>query len=286
MVLKLQKKRKVMRMWSEYKVAFRLLSPLHIGRRKVGNLQQTRRYVPGKVLWAAFTARLVRDSGKGDQNSAYVDMGNFIHDNVRFGYFYLALSTSTAVESADDLKEWYPWSTEHFDYIFLQSYTSTGLGGATKTAEKGSLHEIEFISPQTRWEDQVYLLGTLWVREECSKIVMRKNCLGSLQLGGERGYGWGRIEPVFAEPVFALEVAQRNNQDIVIPVKKGEKVLAHVDACGVQEGLRGRIEPLVGWEYTGNGWNLTENVVLAYVPGSDVVCDMTFVVDRFGLWKV
>ena len=45
-----------------------------------------------------------------------------IHDHVRFGYFYLALSTSNVVKSADDLKEWYPWSTEHFDYIRAELY--------------------------------------------------------------------------------------------------------------------------------------------------------------------
>ena len=45
-----------------------------------------------------------------------------IHDTVRFGYFYLALSTSKVAKSADDLKEWYPWSTEYFDYILAELY--------------------------------------------------------------------------------------------------------------------------------------------------------------------
>ena len=46
--------------WQKYDLAFQLLAPLHIGYRKVGNLMQSRGYVPGKNLWAALTARLTR----------------------------------------------------------------------------------------------------------------------------------------------------------------------------------------------------------------------------------
>ena len=51
--------------WTHYRLKFRLISPLFVGFRRSGNLWETRRYVPGKVLWAALTARLTRDRGLG-----------------------------------------------------------------------------------------------------------------------------------------------------------------------------------------------------------------------------
>ena len=44
--------------WTVYRVTWRLLAPMHIGWRKLGNMQQTRPYVTGRNLWGAFTARL------------------------------------------------------------------------------------------------------------------------------------------------------------------------------------------------------------------------------------
>src|SRR5213082_2804295 len=70
--------------WTAYRIVFRLLSPMHIGWRKVGNLQQTRPYVLGRSLWGALTARLTRISGSND----YSEIGEQVDQQLAFTYFY------------------------------------------------------------------------------------------------------------------------------------------------------------------------------------------------------
>ena len=70
--------------WTAYQVSFRLLSPLHIGWRKLGNLQQTRPYVPGRSLWGALTARLTREL----VGCNYRCIGAKVDKELAFTYFY------------------------------------------------------------------------------------------------------------------------------------------------------------------------------------------------------
>ena len=37
--------------WTAYRVVLRLRGPMHIGNGRVGNIQQTRPYVPGRNIW-------------------------------------------------------------------------------------------------------------------------------------------------------------------------------------------------------------------------------------------
>jgi hypothetical protein len=271
--------------WIQNRIVLRLISPMHIGWRKVGNLQQTRKYVTGKVLWAALTARLTRNL-KRENQKAYVDIGTTLHESFQFGYFYTALKKDDAkrVESVEDFMVYYPWD-ENFDYLFLDSYVSTAVNSKSRASAEGTLHEVEFIAPRTRRGEQVYLIGDVWVKNRVPEEVESWDTfLRYLQLGGERGYGWGRVEPIF-DPAEICRV----DKDILIKVNKKERVLAHVNACSIQDKLSGVVEPLVGWERDAGsgGWTLTKNVELAFVPGSVVTCAcVTFVFDRFGVWLV
>jgi hypothetical protein len=273
--------------WIQCKVALLLSSPMHIGWRKAGNLQQTRRYVTGKVFWAALTARLTRDMGRGNQKDAYADIGTKIHEYFRFGYFYTALKKKDIkkIESVEDLTMSYPWDV-NFDYLFLDSYASTAMDCRTGVSAEGTLHEVEFISPKSRRGEQVYLVGDIWVKDMIPEETKYwDTSLEYLQLGGERGYGWGRVRPVF-DPVA---ICEENKDAVEVKIKSRERVLAHVDARNIQDELSGSIEPLVGWERDAGrgGWALTKNVELAFIPGSVVTCDqVSFVIDKFGIWKI
>ena len=265
--------------WMRYAVELRLLSPVHIGWRKLGNLQQTRTYVTGKVIWAALTARLTRDLGKGTQGEAYKDIGAKLHENFRFSYFYPAIKKGENEEKRFYTQ--YFWETENFDYLFLNSFGSAAIEWNNRVSEKGTLHEVEYISPRSRTGEQVYLRGDIWVKE-CILKDLETWCvsLGRVCLGGERTYGWGRValdcEPVVLEKTDA----------VLVDVEKGEHVAAHVDAESVGEGVIGCIEPLVGWEYTAeNCWSLTKDVKMAYIPGSVVLDRMRFEVGRFGVLR-
>lgn len=116
--------------WVHYSLCFRLLSPLHVGHRRVGNLMQTKPYVPGKLLWAALTARLTRDRdpSRTPQGKDYQDIGDKIKGNFRFGYLWPSL---------DQDRPCFPWEHDDFDYVFLGSYVSTALDYGREAADEG-----------------------------------------------------------------------------------------------------------------------------------------------------
>jgi hypothetical protein len=263
--------------WIHYRITFRLKSPLHIGWRKVGNLKQTRRYVTGKVLWAALTARLTRDL-RGDRNKDYAEIGEKINENFRFGYFYPALLG--CCQNLKDLRECFSWNTSNFDYLFLDSYASTAVS-RIDTSDEGTLHETEFISPVSRNGNTVYLVGSAWIRDPLDEELRHwRDSLNCIRLGGERGYGWGQIK------VCNNPLVLERRKEIKITVDEEKRVLAHVFASNIKDELIGAIEPLVGWEHdVGGNWRLTRNVNLAYVPGSVTTCTLSFTIDQFGIWR-
>lgn len=273
--------------WQKHRLCFRLLSPLHIGYRRIGNLMQTRGYVPGKVLWAALTARLTRDSGNGADGQRYLDIGKRINKHFRFGYLYPALpkDIKKAIHSVDDLEPYYSWEDNLFDYRFLSSYASTALNYDQHVAAEGLLHETEFIRS---WacplhnNDQslpVYLVGCVYVQNNLSQeLAGWRIALGRVQLGGERGYGWGRLR---------LASTQSINTDPIINLEANDRILAH--AQGDRANLIGTVEPLIGWERnnTGEGrknWRLSSATV-CYAPGAICQNPTTFTIGDYGIWQ-
>src|SRR5690348_1055610 len=105
--------------WEVYPVAFRLHSPVHIGWRKVGNLQQTRPYLIGRTLWGALTARLTREQG----GTKYDDVGRAVDKLLTFTYFY------PSTEPHPEKVTLWPWARQwdEFAWTFLNSYASTAL---------------------------------------------------------------------------------------------------------------------------------------------------------------
>jgi len=174
--------------WTAYQVSFRLLTPLHIGWRKLGNLQQTRPYVTGRSLWGALTARLTRELGRRD----YPDIGKGVNQQLAFTYFYPSIQLDGSL-----LWPW-PDQWDEFAWTFLGSYASTALENA-HNVEAGSLHETEFIAPYTREGEPTYLVGYIFENDNLkldrqSPLVNWQSVLEKLQFGGERSYGWGRVE--------------------------------------------------------------------------------------------
>ncbi len=79
---------------------------MHMGWRKLGNLQQTRPYVTGRSLWGAFTARLTREFG---QNS-YEKVGDQVDHDLAFTYFYPSVNE-------EKVKVW-PWPKLEYEYYW------------------------------------------------------------------------------------------------------------------------------------------------------------------------
>lgn len=276
--------------WHKYDLVFRLLSPLHIGYRKTGNLMQTRGYVPGKNLWAALTARLTRDYGNGADGQRYRDVGDQVQKHFRFSYLYPALPKDPMkdAQTAGDLTIHYPWrDPELFDYRFLSSYASTALNYDRQAAAEGLLHEVEFIRPyaQPLGDGEplpVYLAGALYAQAELPDDLNRwQEALQRIEFGGERKYGWGRVR--LASP---LDQWQEQTDEPHMRCQTGDVVRAHVQVEGAD--LVGQIEPLVGWERNtanfSSNWHLS-SATICFAPGSAVKQARTFEIRDFGIWQ-
>jgi hypothetical protein len=260
--------------WVGYKLVFRLLSPLHIGDRIIGNLQSTRPYVPGKVLWAALTARMTRDQGLGQHGSAYQNIGGLLHCSMRFGYLWPSLDEDGGTVS-------YPWELcSDFDYKFLGSYMSTALDYTIHSAADGSLHEAEFLAPYTRKGRRVYLSGWLWVQKEFDQANW-KDSLKNILLGGERRYGWGRVRPIKVDEKLHPRI---NNQPDRF--QWSGRVPAHLIAAETKT-IQGEVEPLLGWETSKKGGKeLSNQAKIAFRPGCQLNEEKTIRIGEYGVWEV
>ncbi|MFN3763005.1 MAG: RAMP superfamily CRISPR-associated protein [Anaerolineae bacterium] len=271
-----------------YKVVLRLLTPLHVGWLKQGNLQRTRPYVTGKALWGALTARLTRDDPKSGGN--YVNIGKRVNEELAFTYFYPAVG--------EEVDLW-PWDDpDEFAWRYLNSYASTALDYDRNTAEEGTLHETEYISPRTREGKPVYLVG--YILERDGGNLAWSEALGRLQLGGERGYGWGRVEPVSKqeskEPLFGQWSVQAGTwPPELVPASPEARVLAHALAADFDDGtlhraltdVTGPIEPLVGREtVAGDRFGMQISPArICYAPGSRAKPTTSCRIGPYGIWE-
>ncbi|HZU00564.1 MAG TPA: RAMP superfamily CRISPR-associated protein [Ktedonobacteraceae bacterium] len=283
--------------WTAYGVSFRLLSPMHIGWHKLGNLQQTRPYITGRSLWGALTARLTRDFGRGN----YKDIGREVDSHLAFTYFYpYALPEEDSPWSRPE--QWHdflwPWSDrDKFTWTFLGSYASTSLTNG-HNAETGSLHETEFIAPRTRDGRQVYLVGYIFEtaglhNEKQNPLSRWQSVLDRLQLGGERGYGWGRVrlqeccKKINNGKCFDYKWLPENARP-QLQALGDTHLLAHTHA--VTDSASNRkvtIEPLIGRETTAHTsfGNYIADAAICWVPGGKVEKNETFQIQPKGIWE-
>lgn len=287
--------------WKAYQVVFKLKSPMHIGCGKIGNVQRTRPYVTGRVFWGALTLRLTRNLCKhknrpATDSSEYDKVGKKVHQQLAYTYFYPATKLEERYEIA------LPWQNDNlFRRRFLSSYTSTALIYPQQAADEGLLHEVEFISPRTLDEGkQVYLIGYVFEKEGCN--LNWKDACKYLQMGGERGYGWGMVE-LIGNPCEIKDrdlfngkaYWQEENDAIAINVASCDnltegQLLAHAKSTDLT--AKGEIEPLVGREWRSH--NSTNRYAgqhiefcdLCWIPGSFVDSSINFKIEKFGIWHL
>ncbi len=271
--------------WTAQQIRFRLLSPLHIGWRKSGNLQQTRPYVTGRALWGALTARLTREAGKAN----YPEVGQWVDERLAFTYFYPS-------DCLNCVRLW-PWgeSWDEFAWTYLGSYVSTSLADG-HAAEEGSLHETELIAPRTRYGKPVYLLGYIFQREDWDELKLDlETTLNKLQIGGERGYGWGRLvlcKEETAPPeveqcfqVFKFDKDANAGKPVLEALSNDARLLAHALADG--EDTAAEIEPLLGrlTDKYGRFGQLPSTAEICWKPGRNVLSGSKFSIAEKGIWR-
>jgi len=268
--------------WTAYKIVLRLQTPMHIGQAKLGNLQITRPYVHGKALWGALTARITRDTPV--YSNDYQALGRRVNEELAFSYFYAT--------TGDDVELW-PWEDpERFAWHFLGSYASTALNYSQNSAAEGSLHETEFVAPETRDGKPVNLVGAIFEREGCT--LPWQEALAKLQVGGERTYGWGRVRVQAitnlqaGEKLLGLHPLDLGGERPVVDLSVDALLLAHALAYGehaIQAG--GRLVPLVGRETraaNAHGRSVT-HAAICWEPGSRVRAATKVCIGENGIWE-
>lgn len=281
--------------WTLHHVVFRLRSPLHAGRSKVGNVQRTHPYLPGRPFWGGLTMRLTRlrhlNHGPADDSALYRAVGDEIQEKLAWTCFFPALEADGTY-----VVQW-PWAAaEGFARRFLNSYASTALVYPQQAAAEATLHEVEFISPHTIEESPrpVFLAGYVFSRYDAANDW--RDACRYLQFGGERGYGWGDVrlvsitEPPAGDGLFAGAASIDVTGDRpVAHVEAGGHVPAHSLPAGGRIG--GLLEPLVGREWrTNNPRNRHSGAYVEYtgfflMPGATALEDTRFTVGHFGLWS-
>ncbi len=231
--------------WQMYKLVFHLRSPLHIGYRVTENIQYTRRYVLAKTIWGALTAAI----SKSREDRGYDQLVEDLKAHLRFSYFYLCEQENgedaMLPKYGDGGLTFGHYPKERFEQRFVDSYASTAIDPASKTAQEKSLHEIEILTDYCRDEQHtpVFLIGYVFeqIDSDGSEWATRledhdwKRHIRDIRLGGERKYGFGRLDlivldllPEGASLFGRYETDLKNPETPVVCVSKAKPFPAHV----------------------------------------------------------
>jgi hypothetical protein len=282
--------------WNFYKVTLEAKSPIHIGYgAKLGTVAKTRYYILAKHMWAALTNVLAQ---KHSEN--YKTVGDALKMHTRFSYFYIKHNDNLYAPkyvSSEGLK-FGVLSVEEFEQKFISSFGSTAMEKKQKSAEDGSLHEIEFIK-HTVLNKLVLFEGYLFSDSKQiqmgSKVLDVQQLTGlEIQVGGERTYGFGKVkikELSEAKDLFEHFDAELSYEPTLKPKKNTFYTYAHVlteKTTDLIKNVSGDLEPLVGREWCrekGAGRYIT-HAQICYVPGTQITLlqPTELKITQDGLW--
>lgn len=308
--------------WQYLPLIYRVLSPIHIGYRSVGIVDRTRYYVLAKNFWAAATAGMTTKQYDRPKAVDYRTVGNLIQKHLRFTYFYLAIHSpeNTSTNLRFFLPEYRNKGTVYLEYpkreskdfevniepIFIGSYISAGLDYNRNAAMDAMLHEVEYLKPHVIFQGEcfdTYLVGGVWVNPETaekdegirikgSKVLKRDiSVLDKLTVGGERGYGFGRLELTENRTdclgLSRWEVQEGSQNSLfIIPPNQTTSILAHVK-YEPRQNYEGLLEPIVGREWNaerGAGRSIANGTV-CIAPGGRCVAK-AYEIESQGFWRV
>jgi hypothetical protein len=237
--------------WQCFQLTFELFSPLHIGFHKVGSVQRTRHYIPARNLLASSAETFVRS---GLLHHSYQDALRWVQEHLTFSYFFVDEGQELVPTYTNEGLKYGDLSRECFEHRYISARVTTAIEASTGSAEDGSLHEVEFISPHTldarqnptttRMSGYMFVTDEAW--ETMGNETALKTRLTELQVGGERRYGFGRLRLAGCKPstgICGIPLTHGTPRPQV-QLADNSRFLAHVPSGGVR--ARGMIEPLVG----------------------------------------
>ena len=276
----------------------------------MGNIQLTRYYILSKNLWGATTAGLAAQFGTVD----YSSVGSFVRENIIFSYFFPSIDPDSPF--LPELNEAGCWMMgelrqEEFESGYIGSFAGTAVSAGTNTAVDGSLHEIEYISSHNKCDGskQVVFTGYVFIKKGAdynghevgfmSGDYKLSEILSLISVGGERRYGFGRLQldnkycrPIEDKSILngCWEIALDTDIVTVKSVKENAPFLAHCCISGVS--VVGNLEPVVGREWVsdsassnrkGAGQSV-KRLGVCWVPGSTVKKNTVFKIGNYGIW--
>ena len=291
--------------WILYSLVFQLKSPLHIGYHKIMHLTRTRLYVPARTLWGAMTVKLVQKTGRNDYKKA----GQFLREKMRFGYFYFSNGKELFLPhyTEEGLKLGRMCLYE-FEKKYIRSISTTAIDANSLSAEEETLHHLEYINYRnTEDSSPLFLEGLMWIKidghpKEDDFLftyedvqVKLSELLQSLQIGGERKYGFGETELVKLERLDDTDLRSKgfcgswleSDESVKVKILQGDFIWAHAK-YEPNLNMKGEIEIFMGREWDdkkGSGRNIV-TYGLCWVPGSIVEEQATFEITPSGIWEV
>lgn len=314
-----------------YELEYKIISPIFVGYGcKLGIVNRTLYYVPGKTFWGAITSIISRETmGNKYDEKIYEKVGKFVRKHLIFSYFYPKVENKIFYPKYTERGiEFGHLNKEEFERRFITSYISTGINKDLKTAEKRSLHEFELITNKTSEGKNIKLAGylftdldrnygrsenglTYFVNEVNNakfkiqingKMIDILQIIKNLQIGGERKYGFGKIELIKnrieeKEISFYDSKIKMNLLEGFIEYDENLPLLSHlllkekngVDYFQKIVHIKGDIEPFVAreWDKKGAGEKPKFEGIFAS-PGSKVKLmeGAKIKVGRYGFWVI
>jgi hypothetical protein len=285
-------------MWTLYQLIFRLKAPIHSGYIKTGNINRTRLYITGRMMWGALTARITRLRNSSD----YENTGKLVKKYLRTSYFYPAFYNDDYIDSLTLIAKKDTEIIETIERAILTSYASTAINYNHWAAEEGSLHEIELISATTIHElnvnniiiekgSPVFLKGYIFVNNDAPEEIASywRDALNKIQVGGERTYGFGQvfleIEPQEVPNIFDYSTFL-NKDEPIIEIPEAKIIPAHILSKNVC--CDGIVEPFMG-RYTGSAGDFgrqLSHAEICWTPNSiirDTKISSLFRINEFGI---
>ncbi len=302
--------------WKLYRVVFKIRSPIHVGYRKYRNLMQTRPYVPARTILGALTSNLTRTIfGPTTDGRLYRVVGETLNEYTRFTYLYPALKensdfkahfpwekpeefyhrfigsyVSTSLQSGVKAAEEgslheaefiSPKTMDDNKQVYLLGYVFTracdGTCDVAKFVKEAAVRIMESQEALQSYHDAPNRISD-HMRTLLNDPQQLKEHLSTVALGGERGYGWGRVECVELEEYKGEKLYDKYPYDPkgegpILKLSKGSHLPAHTMASS-QIPVEGPVEPLVRREWGESAGSRVVFDGVAYEPGAKVSEDV------------
>ncbi len=259
-----------------YKLVFKQNQPIHIGYLDWGVVNETQIFIPGWTMWGALTKAYniyKKESLSNNQNlfetitcfyPCFNSDGNeVLFPEYKYGEFYLG-----------------EYSEDMFRLEFVDVFVSTAVYPHSRQAVENSLHEIEYILPQSKkmkLEDkpkQLYWVGLLGIKEENKDKVEKFLKEGQkIFVGGEQKYGFGELELVkkveeeLDLPQWGLSVD--GCLESVEPLTlTNHLIVSCIVSCITNISFEGELKLVAKYEYTNDGYKLKAHYCVSV--GSEV----------------